>query len=153
MSEVNIRKMVEGDRNAVIDFFNNMGPETRGFFNRDNGNFKNVLAYLEGTKDDLVYFIAERNNEMLGMVFFFYWQKKVPWLGIAVGENVKGTGVGTALMKYAKDYATEHNKGGILLTTHVANLRGQVLYEHSGYERMGIHTSGEILYMLNFEEA
>lgn len=150
---MNIRKMIPDDRDLVVEFFGNMGPETRGFFNRDNGNFKNVLAHLDGAKDDLIYFIAERNGEMLGMVFFFYWNKKIPWLGIAVGENVKGTGVGTKLMKFAENYAREHNKGGILLTTHAANLRGQVLYEHSGYERMGTYgPSGEVLYLRNFEE-
>lgn len=53
-------------------------------------------------------------------------------------------------MQTAHDHAVTAGKGGILLTTHVSNLRGQGLYERSGYERMGMHSSGEILYLLRF---
>ena len=89
---------------------------------------------------------------MVGYLFFFSYQYKIPWLGIAVSDDVKGLHLGTRLMAYAEQYAKEHGKGGILLTTHQANLRGQVLYEKSGYERLGNHHSGEVLYILRFDD-
>jgi hypothetical protein len=80
------------------------------------------------------------------------WVRKVPWLGIAVSEEAKGCHLGTRLMEFAKNYALQHGKGGILLTTHRANIRGQALYEKSGYEYLGDHKSGELMYILDFKE-
>lgn len=70
-----------------------------------------------------------------------------------MADDYKGKNLGRKLMKKAEDYAISMNKGGILLTTHVANLRGQGLYERMGYEKMGMHKSGEILYLLRFDKA
>ena len=70
--------------------------------------------------------------------------------GIAVAEDWKGRHLGRELMARAEKHALENGKGGILLTTHTANLRGQGLYERSGYERLGVHTSGEFLYLRRF---
>jgi len=53
-------------------------------------------------------------------------------------------------MAHAEAHARELGKGGILLTTHIANLRGQGLYEGCGYEYLGVHTSGERLYLKRF---
>ena len=103
------------------------------------------------------HFDAETNrsariSSALGYLFFFSYEYKIPWLGIAVSDDVKGMHLGTRLMEFAKNYAMAHGKGGILLTTHQANLRGQMLYENSGYERLGNHYSGEVMYILRFED-
>ena len=95
--------------------------------------------------------MALDGDRMAGYLFLWDLNKSVPWLGIAVAEAYKGKHLGRILMQTAKEYAMAQGKGGILLTTHVANLRGQGLYERSGYERLGIHTSGEILYLLRFD--
>ena len=87
---------------------------------------------------------------MIGYVFLYEASSSVPWLGIAVHEAYKGLGLGRRLIAHAVGRARSLGKGGVLLTTHVANLRGQSLYSRMGFERMGIHTSGEVLYLLRF---
>ena len=153
-SEVIIRPFAAGDREMVQAFFDQMGPESRAFFNRNRGNERGAMAFFDekGENPDTLRFLAELDGRMVGYVFFFSYSYKIPWLGIAVSEDAKGLHLGTRLMAFARKYAMDHGKGGILLTTHQANLRGQVHYEKSGYERLGNHHSGEVLYILRFED-
>jgi len=58
---------------------------------------------------------------------------------------------GEKLIQTAEAWCRENGKGGILLTTHMANIRAQVLYERCGFERLGVHSeSNELLYLLRF---
>lgn len=150
--ELVIRPFAPGDRPLVEDFFTRLGPEGSFFFNRGRGNERRALSCFEEENNTIVPFLAELNGKMLGYVFLYNYNYKTPWLGIAVSEDAKGQHVGTRLMAYAEKYARDHGKGGLFLTTHQANVRGQALYEKSGYTRIGVHTSGEVLYMHYFED-
>lgn len=151
--DVTIRPFRQDDREMVQAFFDQMGPETRFFFNRNRGNEMGAMSFFtEGPRADMERFLAEREGKMIGYVFFYANDLKVPWLGIAVSDDAKGCHLGTRLMEFAKNHAMSHGKGGILLTTHQANTRGQALYEKSGYERLGDHKSGEVMYILDFKE-
>jgi len=152
MKDMVIRPFAPEDRQLVVDFFAQMGGESRAFFNRSNGNFRCAMSFFDGDPGDRVFWMAESEGRMVGYLFLYGTAKRVPWLGIAISEACKGQGLGKKLMAHARAYALEQGKGGLLLTTHVANLRGQGLYEGSGYQRMGIHTSGEVLYLLNFDD-
>ncbi len=151
MDAVRIRCFEQDDRERVKAFFDQMGGETRAFFDRNSGNSSNALNFFEGKDQEVIRWMALYQGRMVGYLFLWDLDKLIPWLGIAVAEDCKGMHLGRRLMQTARDYAMSQGKGGILLTTHLANLRGQGLYERSGYERMGIHTSGEILYLLRFE--
>lgn len=148
--EVVIRPFQGTDRDAVSEFFDQMGGESRAFFNRDDGNRFTALKFFDEQPKDKNYFMAELNGVMVGLVFLYDMKRSIPWLGIAVREEYKGMHIGRKLMDYAASYAESQGKGGILLTTHVSNIRGQALYERSGYERMGMHESGEALYLLRW---
>lgn len=145
-----IRPFESGDRKRVEDFFAQMGGESRAFFNRGSGNERNALGFFEGMDRDVLRWMALDRERMVGYVFLWDLNKGVPWLGIAVSEDYKGRRLGQQLMDTAHQYARSMGKGGVLLTTHVANLRGQGLYERCGYERLGMHHSGETLYLLTF---
>ena len=150
MSDMIIRSFAEGDKALVEAFFDQMGGETRAFFNRGDWNRTNALKFFDGTPEDTEYFLAEDDGVMVGYVFLFEMNTAVPCLGIAVAEDSKGKHLGRELIRYAIDRAKMQGKGGIWLTTHVANLRGQALYERMGFARMGIHNSGEIFFLLRF---
>ena len=97
-------------------------------------------------------YLAELDGKMLGFLVFYDYHWKSPWLGIALREDAKGMHLGTRLMAFAESYAREHGKGAIILTTHKDNVRGQALYKKSGYTYLGIHTTGELLYIRYFED-
>ena len=141
--ELVIRPFAPGDRPLVEDFFTRLGPEGDFFFNLGRGNERRALSVFDGDAGNSIHFLAELNGKMLGYVFLYNTQYVTPWLGIAVSADAKGRHLGSRLMEYAEAYAREHGKGGIILTTHVANIRGQALYSKSGYTRLGTHTGGE----------
>lgn len=151
-SNLVIRPFAPGDRPVVEDFFRNLGEEGTFFFNGDGINEKPALAWFEGKSREHAYFLAEEAGVMLGFLVFYDYHWKTPWLGIALREDARGKHLGTRLMAFAEDYARRNGKGAIILTTHKDNVRGQALYKKSGYTYLGIHTTGELLYIRYFED-
>lgn len=142
-----LREHDAADLALMEAFFDQMGVETRAFFNLCDGNRRFMRESLSGTaSEQAIHWVAESNGKVDGYVFLTQIDTGIPWLGIAVAEGMKGRHLGEALIGVAKEYATSHGKGGILLITHVANIRAQCLYEKCGFSRLGIHRSGEVLY-------
>jgi len=162
MEEINehvIRGFKIGDRELVLEFFNQMGGESRAFFNRGEGNQRDALSFFDknGDEPDRARFLSSVTDDngqeiMTGYVFAWDMQTCVPILGIAVREEYKGKGLGRLLMQYLIDYLKDNNYGGVMLTTSLANIRGQSLYTRMGFEHIGTHTSGEMLYILRFKK-
>jgi len=148
-----IRPILPGDEALIDDFFAVMGDESRAFFNRHDGNHQGTLDYCRNPEENCQYFLAEADGVMIGLVFLWDLHTSIPWLGIAVRENMRGKHIGRKLIAFAQDYAREHGKGGIQLTTHIANLRGQSLYETMGFRRMGIYgPNGEFYYLFRYTD-
>ncbi|MBQ8898923.1 MAG: GNAT family N-acetyltransferase [Clostridia bacterium] len=152
-SDIIIRTIESNDADLVNEFFDQMGPESRSFVNRGNHNRNGILRYVNGARDNTICWMAEKDGKMVGLVWLWDLDKRIPWLGIAVGENIKGKNLGGRLLGHAESYASENGYGGIFLTTHTANLRGQVAYEKAGYEKLGLHMgSMEFLYIRRFDK-
>ena len=154
-----IRKFSLEDRELVVEFFDQMGGETRGFFDRGNGNRNNALSYFDknGEESNTVRFLSSVKDEngkeiMTGYIFAWDMDTGVPTLGIAVRDEYKGQGLGRFLIKYLVAYLEENNYGGVMLTTAFANMRGQGLYTRMGFRHIGTHTSGELLFILPFSK-
>lgn len=149
-SDLTFRKVREhnDDDLAMLEaFFDQMGVETNAFFNHGDWNRKFMEQTMAGTSNEVsIHWVAEKEGVVAGYVFLTFIDTGIPWLGIAIAENMKGRHLGRTMIKIAQDWAKENGKGGIILTTHVANIRAQRLYESCGFKRLGIHTSGEVLY-------
>jgi ribosomal protein S18 acetylase RimI-like enzyme len=145
-----IRDFIPSDKELVGEFFDQMGDESRAFFNRGDFNRNRAMSFFCGTPKNTKFCLAEYEGRMVGYVFIWDTDTMLPWLGIAVREEFKGRHLGRRLISHMVDFAKENGKGGIMLTTGVSNFRAQALYEHMGFMRMGIHTSGEVLYLLRF---
>ena len=141
------RRISPEDKALVRTFFAQMNGESRTFFNRNDGNEISAIRYTDGETKNREYFMIEKDGEMIGLVFLYDTHRNIPWLGIAVHEAYKGMGVGRYLIAEMIEYAHKLGRGGILLTTHVANIRGQGLYARMGFERLGMHDCGEVLYL------
>ncbi len=152
-NEFTIRPVTADDEALIDEFFSVMGGESRAFFNRHDGNHQSAIDFCRNPGNKRQYFLAEADGIMIGLVFLWDLNTSIPWLGIAVREEMKGKHIGRKLIAYAQEYAKEHGKGGIQLTTHIANLRGQSLYETMGFRRMGIHgPSGEFYYLFRYTD-
>ena len=150
--DILIRPFEKGDRQLVTDFFDQMGPESRGFFNSNDGNRNGAMRFFDSDDKNNLRFMAVEDGRMVGYVFFYHTQYRTPWLGIAIAEDYKGKHLGRRLLAFMEDFARSHGKHGIILTTHIANVRAQSLYRRMGYTRMGIHDCGEVLFLRYFEE-
>ncbi|MBQ8311326.1 MAG: GNAT family N-acetyltransferase [Clostridia bacterium] len=150
-NDITIRTLKAGDENLINDFFDRMGGESRALFNRRDYNRRGVLKQCTKPLSDRCYWLAILDGAMVGYVFYLDWDTGVPELGIAVRDDLRGQRLGKRLMMYAIDEAKMHGKGGIYLTTHTANLRGQALYDAMGFTCMGVAKNGtELMYLYRF---
>ncbi len=153
LKKINIREMKHGDEGLINEFFDNMGYESRAFFNRTDYNRKGALRYCNSPDPTRRYWIAEYDGKMAGYVFFMDYNTSIPCLGIAVRDDLQGLHLGTTLMTFAINHIKEAGKGGIQLTTVFANLRGQMLYEKMGFKCMGQYKNGqEFFYLYRFTD-
>lgn len=148
-----IRELLPSDRDAVVTFFGSLGEEGERFFNRDDGNLRRTLEYLDGKRPGHIFFGAfEDDGAMSGILFLWDLDRRVLWLGVGIAEAYRGRHIGSALMDFASSFALARGCGGILLDTAVDNTAARRLYESRGYERIGTHPSGELLYILRFSD-
>ena len=154
IEDLKIRLLLPEDRERVYTFFRQLGDEGEAFFNGYGGNEKETYAFLSGQRPNNIYWVAVADapdgEEIVGLVFLWKKNTKIPWLGIGIAEGWKGRHLGRRLMDTAKEWAESVGAGGIMLTTAAKNVRGQGLYERRGYERLGVYHDGEFLYLLAF---
>ena len=150
-----IREVTEDDRERIEAFFAQMEEESTSFFNVDRGNERTALDYVDGKLPEHLYFMAIDEADPTPAGIAFLWDKNtcIPWFGIAVAEKHKGKHLGRRLIATVREYCIAKGCGGILLTTHQNNLCAKRLYEHCGFECIGIHTNGELLYLLRFSSS
>ena len=138
MENLTIREIEALDEERINGFFDAMSGEVRSLFNRNDHNRQGVLKQLKRPLDSRKYWIALDGDRMLGYVFLLDIDTGVPTMGIALAEDCRGRGLGKLLTRFVLDKAREMGKGGIQVTTHIANVRAQALYEAMGFRLMGI---------------
>ena len=147
------REIGTGDEEMINSFFDLMGGETRAFFNRRDYNRRGVLKYIARPDATRKYWVAMHEGKMIGYVFFLDFNTSIPTLGLAVRDDLRGEGLGGILVDFAIEKIRETGKGGIQLTTHIANVRAQTLYEKKGFSCMGLAKNGtELSYLFRFME-
>lgn len=154
---VKIRSLCRNDIKMVMEFFDQMAGDTRAMFNRNDVNRIRVMEHLSRMNDDhQVHFAATVmdsgcNEKMVGYVFLWDLDRRVPWLGIAVREDWKGHHLGRLLLKHIDNYLEPKGYGGVMLTSVPANIRAHSLYARMGFEYFGVYPDSEFLYVKRYE--
>ncbi len=147
-----IRELGVGDEGLIDEFFDAMGGESRALFNRRDYNRRGALKYCTNRDKTRRYYAFLSDGRMAGYVFFLDFHTAVPELGLALRDDLTGRGLGGELMRFAIDVAKNAGAGGIILTTHTANIRAQALYEKFGFICLGLtKNSTELFYLLRFK--
>lgn len=153
---VSIRQLGQEDLPMVLEFFDQMGGDTRAMFNRGDVNRIRVIEHLSRRhKDNEVHFAAvvkdgDGSEKMVGYVFLWDLDTLIPWLGICVREDWKGHHLGRKMLEFLDSYVRPKGYGGLMLTSVPANIRAHALYERMGFEYFGTHPSSEFLYVKRY---
>ncbi len=142
-----IRDMKQSDKGMVQSFFDSLGERSVSFFNVNQGNEKRTMEFFENGKADHKFFVVTDEKEVIALAFIWDIDKSLPWFGIAVCDKYQGQGIGKKLIEEIFSNLKKEGYGGLILRTSTENLPAQKLYEKCGFERMGIHPSGEYLYI------
>ena len=124
--------------------------EAHIFFNENHGNEKRTAEFFENGKKDHIFYVAFEGEELIALAFIWDIDRTVPWFGIAVRDSFQGRGVGTAFIGEIFADILSSGYSGLLLRTAEDNIPAQRLYEKCGFERIGIHPSGQYLYIKRF---
>jgi len=104
---------------------------TRKFFPYIDFGLETILKRLRSKK--FVYFVALYQGHTVGFVDIELKKKQAKILGLAVLEEFRGKGIGSALLKKAIDFAREKRKSEIVLLVSEANPAAQRIYEKFGF--------------------
>lgn len=98
-------------------------------------------------------FIAKIQDEIVGYITFNIKEKNNPSMryrkqlqieAICVDEKSRGKGIGTALLKYTKEYGKENNCTDLYLTVNKENENAIKVYEEFGFKVKSIAYSMQI---------
>ena len=147
-----IRALKETDKEMVQSFFDNMSAHSASFFNVNHGNEKRTMEFFENGKKDHNFFVVTDEKEIIALSFIWDINTSIPWFGIAVSDRYQGQGIGSMFIADIFARLKKQGYGGLLLRTHTENIPAQRLYEKCGFERLGMHPSGEYLYLKRWKE-
>lgn len=157
LAETAIRPLEQGDAGMLKAYFRTLSDETKGRF--PGYSFTDEQAELVAAEEAnnpgirrymAIDHTAAESCGMIGTVWFWNWDRQIPWIGIMITDAYQGKGLGKAMLEFAIHEARKYGKGGILLTTHKENARGLSLYARYGFATIGQDERGELLMVLSF---
>jgi len=107
-------ELVEGDRRALEQWFNQPGAEEAMF-----------VAELDGRPAGVAYLVT--------LVDYFNERPHAHLSVLAVAKDAEGKGVGSALLEQSVAWAKEQRSDRLTLSALVTNARARALYERRGF--------------------
>lgn len=135
---VKIRPLVETDAEALAAFYNALSVETIRVFRplREKTTVEVCERLIADNQTDArrrYDLLAEDSRRITGWAFLADLQTEQPYLGIVVGEDHQGRGIGKALMERLHNWADEQAIAKTYLMVVKDNDRAKRLYEQFGF--------------------
>jgi GNAT superfamily N-acetyltransferase len=95
-------------------------------------------------------FVAEQRGKPVGVVTVhlfpsLHTSEPIAWLtALVVDETVRGSGVGSALVKRAEEWASRHGARRLALTSHLRRKDAHEFYKRRQYEQTGVRLAKEL---------
>ena len=151
IDEYLIRPLQSSDREGIQAFYDSLGERSTFYFNENHGNEHRTMEFFENGKPDHRFTVVSYRKEIAALAFIWDLNKAIPWFGICVSDRFQKRGLGSALLDHVLKDCKYQAYGGLILRTATDNLSAQKLYESHGFEKIGIHDSGQYLYLKRFE--
>ncbi|MCX7845216.1 MAG: ribosomal protein S18-alanine N-acetyltransferase [Dictyoglomaceae bacterium] len=128
-NDIKIRSMTEKDIDEVyeINRLSFSSPWSRESFEKEI--LSNKIAY---------YFIAEKENRIVGYIGFWQIFREAQITTIAVHPDFRGKGIGEALLDYVIELCRKNSIEEIVLEVRISNTIAQNLYFKKGFKKVGI---------------
>jgi RimJ/RimL family protein N-acetyltransferase len=140
---VRLRPATEEDAEAIIQAVDSVARE-RAYFLRSRFEQDVVAerAFITKTVEQgNLFLLAELEGNLVGWVTLFRGQQEfrhhTAELGMGVLQASRGLGIGTALLRYAVEWAAHHNVEKVNLGVRASNQRAQALYRKFGFVEEG----------------
>jgi len=152
-----IRKLTPGDSERLFLFYQSLSNETQAVFRGyqfTKERAEKLASESGGFTSNPQYVTVEASEQageaIVGLTWFWMWDRKVPWFGIMIADAYQNRKLGQKMLTYMIQVSKECHKGGILLTTAKTNVRAQALYIRNDFTIIGDDPNGEMLMMLNY---
>ncbi|HBY21660.1 MAG: ribosomal-protein-alanine N-acetyltransferase [Clostridiales bacterium GWE2_32_10] len=123
-----IKRMTNGDINDIVEL------EKKSFHNPwTKEMFENELMH-----DNVYYFIAEHNNNLIGYVGFWHIVDEAHVTNICVDSSAQRNGVGMLMMGHLIDFCKSKNIIGVTLEVRKLNEKAINFYHKLGFKNEGI---------------
>jgi GNAT superfamily N-acetyltransferase len=142
-------RLANGERHAALDPAGHRVPEAAPV----RRYFEDLLSGTAGT--GIVVLVAEAEGTVAGMTELVIRSEPPPDHQILVPrplaeihtvvlERFRGRGIGTALVKAAKEYAAEHGVSGLIAPILAPNTEAVSFYSRAGFGPHGVILSREL---------
>jgi GNAT superfamily N-acetyltransferase len=141
--DVTVRAVEAGDMEALADLMTQLGYETRT--SEMQMRMEAVLA-----NKNYATFVAVSKGKVCGMIgtqISYSYEHNNPGariLALVVSENVRGSGVGQALIAAAESNLARRNIRRVAVYTHFRRTKAHEFYEKLGYEKNGFRLVKEL---------
>ena len=143
MDALTIRPAVADDAPALARMLGQLGYPT------DANEIPGRLQRMHERPGTTV-FVAEKGGKQVGVVTIhllpsLHTSAPVAWLtALVVDEAARGTGVGSALVTRAEEWATRHGARRLALTSHLRRKEAHEFYKRRDYEHTGVRLAKEL---------
>ena len=129
------RRLVLADREALQQFGQSLSDESTALFLPHPYDDAIVDVLLKRSENglDLTMGLFDK-KKIVAYFFLWYYDNKVPLLGIGLHDTFQGKGIGQKILKLLIDEARRNGCDGIELTTLPNNQRAFSLYEKLGFQ-------------------
>ncbi|HJX97662.1 MAG TPA: GNAT family N-acetyltransferase [Chthoniobacterales bacterium] len=141
--ELTVRAPEAGDMEALADLMTQLGYETR------TSEMQMRMETIMANKQ-YATFVAVSEGKVCGMIgtrISYSYEHNNPGaaiLALIVSENMRGRGVGEALVTAAENDLTQKNIRRLAVYTHFRRTRAHEFYEKMGYEKNGFRLVKEL---------
>lgn len=143
MATVTIRPAIASDAPALASMLDQLGYPTEA------GEIPGRLARM-AERPGTTVFVAEQRDKPVGVVTVhlfpsLHTSDPVAWLtALVVDESARGSGVGSALVQRAEEWAERHGAKRLSLTSHLRRGEAHEFYKRRDYAHTGVRLAKEL---------
>src|SRR5579875_3421029 len=143
MTTISVRRAVMFDVESILQIYNQGIEDRIATLEEDIKDSDYMHSWYSGRGDRYLVLVAEVGNQVVGWASLNPYSHRCANAGVAdlsvyVRRDLRGKGVGSALLNHIETSAKENGFHKIVLFTFPFNANGQGLYSKRGFLEVGV---------------